>query len=708
MDDKGALDARRKGRDSVETIDVDRDSTATLSSDEEEEEEEEEDGAFTIKSVPLTSARVSSSASTSALARPFGNAMAVARGNLLSAAEESTRGANERVEGKRPLLVMSSNCGKKRRLVDADSDMKQASLDFFIEKTENGGNRHRANVEDEEDEDVEMEDVSETRRRNEIEIQQQLSIAPVSAMNCVSSGRTLIYGRWFGRCELRFHPLYLQISLDDTTPGQRVWRGTLRYLQLQRFSLSRNGAPYFAILEMRRGQLPPEFAEFCDSICAQMTQDQAGAPVIDVYGAIFFFDDDLELARCQSMSEISRDLGLILQVPVHSDETRQVSEITAHRNADSTGGGVLSSISGKLLHQQKKDEAERRVAERKAMLLLSYPYEDAEVPGKISIVRGDIDRLKPGEFLNDTIIDFYIRYLWRHLAKWQQKEVYFFSSHFFTQLSGGSLADKSTATEDRFRRVLRWTQKDDLFSKKFLFVPVNDSCHWSVAVICNPSSAILQKRRICRKPRKKPRSVDLVDNLDFVRDTVVIDTTEEASDSEEFEELEWSSVQRSDYPPCILFLDSLRCHQKKKICSLLRRYLEFEYKIRHPEKPSQLDLTEDSSDTTQEEVVKTFDAETFKIIEPAIPLQENSSDCGVFLLMYTAQILKRFPVGVRHEDLATNLSSSMSKGMFDHDHVRDFRDYLHQLIFTLHKLHQRGLSESHVKDEGLEDFVIDC
>jgi Ulp1 family protease len=96
------------------------------------------------------------------------------------------------------------------------------------------------------------------------------------------------------------------------------------------------------------------------------------------------------------------------------------------------------------------------------------------------------------------------RFLWRHLERWQQKQVYFFSTHFFTALQGSKETATTTATAalaltstttafdtttpiesssiqqqqeeqpHRFSRVFRWTQKVDLFEKKFLFVPIND------------------------------------------------------------------------------------------------------------------------------------------------------------------------------------------------------------------------------------------
>lgn len=54
--------------------------------------------------------------------------------------------------------------------------------------------------------------------------------------------------------------------------------------------------------------------------------------------------------------------------------------------------------------------ATTNAAAQKSKTLLTYPFDDsAEASGRISITYGDIARLAPGEFLNDNIIDFYLR-----------------------------------------------------------------------------------------------------------------------------------------------------------------------------------------------------------------------------------------------------------------------------------------------------------
>lgn len=44
--------------------------------------------------------------------------------------------------------------------------------------------------------------------------------------------------------------------------------------------------------------------------------------------------------------------------------------------------------------------------------------------------------------------------------------------------------------------VKRWTRKTNVFDKKFIIVPVNESYHWYLAVIYNPGAAIAKARTV--------------------------------------------------------------------------------------------------------------------------------------------------------------------------------------------------------------------
>ncbi|RMX70034.1 hypothetical protein DD238_000872 [Peronospora effusa] len=368
----------------------------------------------------------------------------------------------------------------------------------------------------------------------------------------------------------------------------------------------------------------------------------------------------------------------------------------------------------------------RRIESRRNEKLLEYPYDGSDKLGRISVTLGDVDRLVPGEFLNDNIIDFYLRFLWRHLDSSQQQKMYFFTAHFFSQLNGTNGAHELSTTDpdERFTRVARWTHKEtNLFEKRFLFIPINDSFHWSLAVFCNPGSAIIRKHRKVRRRcvitddcRFDPRKlVDLVSgnggsiggdgsSVAQVSDGSLIDEKIEEEEVKSFQE------KRLANPPCLLFLDSLRCHRKKKFTKMLRNYLECEYKARFASSSasnvSEPKTVNDGMDE-QETVVTAFDLDSIGLLEPNIPLQSNNSDCGVFLLMYAVSIVRRFPSGVTREDLESNLTSTLTPNMFCDEHVLEFREYLQQLLFCLQFLERHGLPEQNVREEGLEYFAID-
>ncbi|KAF2230383.1 hypothetical protein EV356DRAFT_473620, partial [Viridothelium virens] len=96
----------------------------------------------------------------------------------------------------------------------------------------------------------------------------------------------------------------------------------------------------------------------------------------------------------------------------------------------------------------------------------------------------DLKRLDEGEFLNDNLIAFYLRYCEEAFQAKQVSEkpkVYFFSNFFFSALS---TSDKGTKGFN-YKAVQRWTSKVDIFDFDYIIVPINEDLHWYVAIICN-------------------------------------------------------------------------------------------------------------------------------------------------------------------------------------------------------------------------------
>ncbi|KAG8650412.1 hypothetical protein MANES_07G038300v8 [Manihot esculenta] len=113
-----------------------------------------------------------------------------------------------------------------------------------------------------------------------------------------------------------------------------------------------------------------------------------------------------------------------------------------------------------------------------------YPKGD---PDAVSISKRDVELLRPETFINDTIIDFYIKFLKNKIQPEDQHQFHFFNSFFFRKLVDLD-KDPRNSCEGRqaFQCVHKWTRNVDLFEKDYIFIPVNYSLHWSLIVICHP------------------------------------------------------------------------------------------------------------------------------------------------------------------------------------------------------------------------------
>ncbi|XP_050806049.1 sentrin-specific protease 6 isoform X3 [Gopherus flavomarginatus] len=131
--------------------------------------------------------------------------------------------------------------------------------------------------------------------------------------------------------------------------------------------------------------------------------------------------------------------------------------------------------------------------------LIVYPPPPAK--GGISVTNEDLHCLNEGEFLNDVIIDFYLKYLvLEKLKKEDADRIHVFSSFFYKRLNQRERRNlhetaNLSVQQKRHGRVKTWTRHVDVFEKDFIFVPLNEAAHWFLAVICFPG---------LEKPRYEP------------------------------------------------------------------------------------------------------------------------------------------------------------------------------------------------------------
>ena len=204
---------------------------------------------------------------------------------------------------------------------------------------------------------------------------------------------------------------------------------------------------------------------------------------------------------------------------------------------------------------------------------------------KISITIHDYQTLKEEEYLNDTIIDFYLSYLYETILPAAIKDdVHIYSSHFYSRIKGSENSSKSSADKkgiSAYQRVKSWTRKLDIFSKRMLLFPICEEDHWYLIIVCNPGF-IEKEEKISNEAKKS------------------------------------SNSDNSGPTPCILMLDSLGLYQPRSV-GKIRSYLYFEYLERKGKAIS-------------------FGKDKLKLNNVNVPLQPNECDCGIYLLYYVELI----------------------------------------------------------------------
>lgn len=333
--------------------------------------------------------------------------------------------------------------------------------------------------------------------------------------------------------------------------------------------------------------------------------------------------------------------------------------------------------------------------------LMVYPPPPAK--GGILVTNEDLHCLNDGEFLNDVIIDFYLKYLvLEKLKKEEAQRIHIFSSFFYKRLNQRERRNAPDTTnlpihKRKHNRVKTWTRHVDLFQKDFIFVPINESAHWYLAVICFPGleGLVLEPNPLFQEQSPdpvNPESEELIpDHCRPLSPAQSEDDPETDTGAEEGcsqapndgEQLFTSELHRISVcygnrdvdaytfsddqssgqdecsedggladdslsnessslvskptlckQPCILIMDSLRGPARSTVVKTLREYLEVEWEVRRG-------------------CQRSFGKDVMKGSSPRVPQQDNFSDCGVYVLQFVESFFEN-PIPSFH--LPLNLS----------------------------------------------------
>ncbi|KAH9203827.1 hypothetical protein DL95DRAFT_377443, partial [Leptodontidium sp. 2 PMI_412] len=202
---------------------------------------------------------------------------------------------------------------------------------------------------------------------------------------------------------------------------------------------------------------------------------------------------------------------------------------------------------------------------------LVYPFRSKN---QATVKFQDLKTLDEGEWINDEIVNFYLRYLVCRLEESRPdiaKRLHIFNSFFYE-----TLTRNTNGTRINYEAVRKWVKEDDdLFTSDYVIVPVHENSHWYVMIVCN-------------LPMLKQKA-------------------------------DWGNADAdASCRPMIVTLDSLGLSHNSTTRNL-REYLVSE--------GGKHSLCLEPSDISS-------------MAAQGIPQQDNSFDCGVYILDYVEQVIK--------------------------------------------------------------------
>ena len=249
--------------------------------------------------------------------------------------------------------------------------------------------------------------------------------------------------------------------------------------------------------------------------------------------------------------------------------------------------------------------------------------------GTVEMSSKDLLTLEDHEFLNDSVIEFFIKSLQHKLSSEKAARCHIFNSFFYEKLT--NVRDERSEPADvrqkkAHQRVEKWTKGVNIFEKDFVFFPIHGSMHWSLMVLCHPGR---------------------------VQD----------ENAEDGDDMPLGTRQT----PYLLHMDSMSGGHKSSVVAMkIREYLAMEWMRL---KPNTVAPRVEGQAT-----LLRFDKVSLPHQRMKVPQQDNGCDCGVFLCMFFEKFLKDLPKVISSQDVqaavrgdASPYSPSMAEGFLRRD-----------------------------------------
>ena len=292
--------------------------------------------------------------------------------------------------------------------------------------------------------------------------------------------------------------------------------------------------------------------------------------------------------------------------PIMIGERREITRSISPAVEDSSS---VHQTRARVRSEQSLQEA------KETKPILRYPTSG---PFAVTLLQCDLERLKEGEYLNDTMIEFGLRYLLERIKRNNPllvQQIHVFNTFFY---------HKITESRDRsktYEHLRKWTNKVNIFDKMYVVVPINEHLHWYMAIIVNPKAIINERplslasssiRRSSRTSTGNSAAPGVLDSSGPQLENYSVNHASEHGDN-----LSQNPSDFKEEQTYVMVLDSLGItHGPVK--TALRDYLRLEARDKGHVRPD-VDLKR-LGDPLH--------------VDVRVPDQPNFSDCGVYLLHY--------------------------------------------------------------------------
>jgi ubiquitin-like-specific protease 2 len=292
--------------------------------------------------------------------------------------------------------------------------------------------------------------------------------------------------------------------------------------------------------------------------------------------------------------------------PIMIGERREITRSISPAVEDSSS---VHQTRARVRSEQSLQEA------KETKPILRYPTSG---PFAVTLLQCDLERLKEGEYLNDTMIEFGLRYLLERIKRNNPllvQQIHVFNTFFYHKLT------ESRDRSKTYEHLRKWTNKVNIFDKMYVVVPINEHLHWYMAIIVNPKAIINERplslasssiRRSSRTSTGNSAAPGVLDSSGPQLENYSVNHASEHGDN-----LSQNPSDFKEEQTYVMVLDSLGItHGPVK--TALRDYLRLEARDKGHVRPD-VDLKR-LGDPLH--------------VDVRVPDQPNFSDCGVYLLHY--------------------------------------------------------------------------